>query len=36
MPDAEIEVDEALVSSRLRDYQYNPVWGFLVDQSWLG
>jgi peptide/nickel transport system substrate-binding protein len=28
------EVD--LVSSRLRNYQYNPVWGFLVDQSWLG
>lgn len=28
------EVD--LVSSRLRNYQYNPVWGFLADQSWLG
>jgi peptide/nickel transport system substrate-binding protein len=28
------EVD--LVSSRLRNYQYNPVWGFLPDQSWLG
>jgi DNA-binding SARP family transcriptional activator len=25
-----------LVSSRLRNFQYNPVWGFLVDQSWLG
>jgi peptide/nickel transport system substrate-binding protein len=25
-----------LVSSRLHNYQYNPVWGFLVDQSWLG
>ncbi len=24
-----------LVSSRLRNYQYNPVWGFLADQSWL-
>jgi ABC-type oligopeptide transport system substrate-binding subunit len=24
-----------LVSARLRNYQYNPVWGFLVDQSWL-
>lgn len=25
-----------LVSSRLRNFQCNPVWGFLVDQSWLG
>jgi hypothetical protein len=24
-----------LVSSRLRNYEYNPVWGFLVDQSWI-
>lgn len=24
-----------LTSSRLRNYQYNPVWGFLPDQSWL-
>jgi hypothetical protein len=29
----EHEVD--LVSKRLRNYEYNPVWGFLVDQSWL-
>jgi hypothetical protein len=28
------EVD--LVSSRLRNYLYNPVWGFLPDQSWIG
>jgi peptide/nickel transport system substrate-binding protein len=28
------EVD--LVSARLHNYQYNPVWGFLVDQSWVG
>jgi YVTN family beta-propeller protein len=28
------EVD--VVSSRLHDYHYNPVWGFLPDQSWLG
>jgi ABC-type transport system substrate-binding protein/DNA-binding SARP family transcriptional activator len=27
------EVD--LVSSRLRNYENNPVWGLLVDQSWL-
>jgi len=27
------EVD--LVSSRLHNYEYNPVWGFLADQSWL-
>lgn len=25
-----------VVSSRLRNYRYNLVWGFLVDQSWLG
>lgn len=24
------------VSKRLRNYEYNPVWGFLADQSWLG
>ena len=24
-----------LVSPRLRNYQYNPVWGFLADQVWL-
>jgi len=28
------EVD--LVSRRLRNYEYNPVWGFLADQAWLG
>jgi YVTN family beta-propeller protein len=27
------EVD--LVSKRLGNYQFNPVWGFLVDQSWV-
>jgi len=25
-----------LVSKRLHNYEYNPVWGFLADQSWLG
>jgi YVTN family beta-propeller protein len=30
----EREVD--FVSKRLRNYEYNPVWGFLADQSWLG
>jgi hypothetical protein len=29
----EREVD--VVSRRLRNYEYNPVWGFLVDQSWI-
>jgi YVTN family beta-propeller protein len=29
----EREVD--LVSRRLRNYEFNPVWGFIVDQSWL-
>lgn len=24
------------VSSRLRNFEDNPVWGFPVDQSWLG
>jgi YVTN family beta-propeller protein len=28
------EVD--FVSKRLRNYEFNPVWGFLADQSWLG
>jgi len=30
--DREVEV----VSTRLHNYEYNPVWGFLADQSWLG
>ena len=30
------ERDVDLVSKRLRNYEYNPVWGFLADQSWLG
>jgi len=25
-----------LVSKRLHNYEYNPVWGFLADQAWLG
>ena len=29
------ERDVELVSTRLRNYQYNPIWGFLADQSWL-
>ena len=29
----EREVD--FVSKRLRNYEFNPVWGFLADQSWL-
>jgi ABC-type oligopeptide transport system substrate-binding subunit len=24
-----------LVSKRLANYQYNPVWGFIADQAWL-
>ena len=28
----EREVD--FVSKRLRNYEFNPVWGFLTDQSW--
>jgi hypothetical protein len=24
-----------LVSPRVRNYQFNPVWGFLADQVWL-
>jgi YVTN family beta-propeller protein len=31
---SEREVD--FVSRRLHNYEYNPVWGFLADQSWLG
>ena len=27
--------DVEVTSSHLRNYQYNPVWGFLADQSWL-
>jgi YVTN family beta-propeller protein len=27
--------DVEVTSSRLRNYQYNPVWGFLADQAWL-
>lgn len=27
--------DIEITSSRLRNYQYNPVWGFLADQAWL-
>ena len=23
------------VSKRVRNYEYHPVWGFLVDQGWL-
>jgi len=30
---SEHQVD--LVSRRLRNHEFNPVWGFLVDQSWL-
>jgi YVTN family beta-propeller protein len=30
----EREID--LVSKRLHNYEYNPVWGFLADQAWLG
>ena len=30
---SEREVD--VVSGRLRNYEYSPVWGFLVDQSWI-
>lgn len=24
-----------LTSRRLHNYQYNPIWGFLADQSWV-
>jgi hypothetical protein len=27
--------DVELTSRRLRNYQYNPVWDFLADQSWV-
>lgn len=27
--------DVQVVSPRLRNYQYNPMWGFLADQAWL-
>ena len=27
--------DVELTSRRLGNYQYNPVWGFLADQSWI-
>jgi peptide/nickel transport system substrate-binding protein len=27
--------DVEVVSQRLRNYQYNPMWGFLADQAWL-
>jgi YVTN family beta-propeller protein len=30
------EREVEFVSRRLRNYEYNPVWGFLADQSWLG
>jgi hypothetical protein len=30
------ERDVDFVSKRLHNYEYNPVWGFLADQSWLG
>jgi hypothetical protein len=29
--DREVE----LISRRLSNYQFNPVWGFLTDQAWL-
>ena len=30
-----VDPDVDLVSERLGNYQYNPVWGFLADQVWL-
>ena len=30
---SEREID--VVSARLHNYQYHPIWGFLADQSWL-
>jgi YVTN family beta-propeller protein len=30
------ERDVDFVSKRLHNYEYNPVWGFLADESWLG
>ena len=29
------EREVEVTSARLRNYQYNPVWGFLADQAWL-
>jgi len=29
------ERDVDLVSKRLHNYEFNPVWGILVDQAWL-
>lgn len=26
---------QELTSKRLRNYQFNPVWGFIADQVWL-
>jgi hypothetical protein len=34
VPTANIHVPE-LVSSRLRNYQFHPVWDFIADQAWL-
>ncbi len=34
VPTVNVREDE-LVSARLRNYQYQPVWGFMVDQAWL-
>ena len=34
VPTATLAVPE-LVSSRLRNYQFHPVWGFIADQAWL-
>ncbi len=33
-PDANIHAPE-LVSSRLRNFQFHPVWDFIADQVWL-
>jgi hypothetical protein len=29
------EREVEVTSARLRNYRYNPVWGFLTDQAWL-
>jgi hypothetical protein len=34
VPTATIAPPE-LVSTRLRNYQFHPVWGFIADQAWL-
>ena len=34
VPTANLSTPE-LVSSRLRNYQFHPVWGFIADQAWL-